>query len=270
MAHYMAAGNTLDMLCLSRISPHVREMEQSHSEKVCNRLWKLVRDDPTYGSEEVLEVALVYKYVTKKQPESFLLMSQKLKQGKYDPSSVKKCFKQQDGLKAISNYIRSLDKEGKMVLACMLIQSSSVLSRTVLVELVGGISEKNTCDILPVQTADINLFDSDSEEETRDAWLEEVTKQINTLTPVLQGKFSNPEEKELCQLIKTRIEDFVKLERMAKEAGSPYDKRTYMRSLLKELCSILQGDKVLKAKGLVYQILVGVGEQLYQLLKSVE
>ncbi|BBD20269.1 matrix protein [Oz virus] len=270
MAHQMAAGNSIDMICSPRVIPHVREMEQCHSEKTCLRLWKLVRDDNTYSSEELIQVALMYKYVTKRQPESFISLTHKMKQGKYDPPSIKRCFRQQDGLRAISDYIRSLDKEGKMVLACMLIQSSQVLNRTVLVELIGGIAGKSTHDLLPVHASDINLYDSDSEEETRDLWLEEVTKQLNTLTPVLRGKFSNPEEKELCMAIKQRIEDFLNLEKLAKESGSPYDKRTYMKSLLKELCCILQGERVMKAKGLVYQILVGVGEQLYQLLKSVE
>nr|WGJ63876.1 matrix protein [Bourbon virus] len=270
MAHQVAAGNSLDTLCIGRISPHVREMEYCHSDKTCNRIWKTVRDEPTYSTEELLQVALVYKYVTKRAPEAFILISQRLKGGKYDPQNVKKCFKQKDGLREISEYICSLDKEGKMVLSSMLILSSQVLNKTVLVELIAGLSGKSKCDVLSVQANDIQLYESDSEDEQRDLWLEEVTRQLNTLTPVIRGKFDTVEEKEVCGLVKQRIEAFMELEKMAKSSGCKYDKRMYMKGLLKELCGILQGQQVLKVKGLTYQILVGVGEQLYQLLKSVE
>ncbi|ADF56029.1 M protein [Thogotovirus dhoriense] len=270
MAHQMAAGNSLDSICMPRIGPHVREMENCHSEKTCARIWKTVRDESTYGTDELIQVALVYKYVTRKTPEAFVLISNRLKGGKYDMNSVKKGYKAKDGLQEISNYISSLDREGKQVLACMLILSTQSIGKTVLVELLAGISGKHPMEVLPVHTNNIVMYDSDSEDEHRDLWLDEVAKQLNTLTPVLKGKYETAEEKEICGLVKQRIEDFRELEKLAAGSGREYDKRMYTKGLLKELCSILQGHQVLKLKGLTYQILVGVGEQLYQLLKSVD
>ncbi|AHB34059.1 matrix [Upolu virus] len=264
---------SLSSLCSEDAVHAIAQMENAPEEAICNRIWKMHRDQAHSSPLLLAQLMLCYKFLLHKTPEGATATLARFPTSMYNAKELKKEFLSRNTTVQVCDMVQKLDELGVLVLAVQLCTDVRYsITKPILAEFLSRAKEGGGLSMDPEHLAGhYSAMDLDTTppESSQPGWQAEAVRLHNTIRKVAstgkqEGKVSRfyAEILQACDQTKELLD--------ALDSGKhAYDRSVVLIGWMDEIIKIFSKPDYLEAKGVSYHVLKTISNKISLLRDSI-
>nr|AAO49493.1 ML [Thogotovirus thogotoense]QOQ34659.1 interferon antagonist [Thogotovirus thogotoense] len=254
-------------VCCAEARAAIIQMENNPDETVCNRIWKIHRDLQSSNLTTTVQVMMVYRFISKRVPEGCFAILSGVNTGMYNPRELKRSYVQSLSTGTSCEFLRSLDKLAKNLLAvhvCSDVKMS--LNKRQVIDFLSG--EEDPALHTAEHLTSLALDDSPSA-VVYSGWQQEAIKLHNTIRKIATMRPADSKAGRFYSDILSACDQTKELLDAFDQGKLAYDRDVVLIGWMDEIIKIFSKPDYLEAKGVSYQVLKNVSNKVALLRESI-